>query len=274
MAARPLPPPWRWWPIYVLVAAGAVVAVVAALRAIGDVLTPVREALFEEMERDPDVLILGEDVGVDGGVFRVTEGLQQRYGDQRVFDAVTAFGGKVVMTSSEHMTGSDRIAEVVGSYHCDYVLNIQGDEPLLIPEIIDEVIIALVTDKKQVMTTSCYRITDESRIDNPSAVKVVVDIEGNAMMFSRAPIPYPRNREYHAMHEHIGVFGFRKDFLLKYVTLPNTPLSLTESLEQLKAMENGYRIKVVQTKYNYQPPSVKTPEDLEQVVRILRGSQV
>ena len=189
--------------------------------------------------------------------------------DQRVFDAVTAFGGKVVMTSSDHMTGSDRIAEVVGSYHCDYVLNIQGDEPLLIPEIIDEVIIALVTDKKQVMTTSCYRITDESRIDNPSAVKVVVDIEGNAMLFSRAPIPYPRNREYHAMHEHIGVFGFRKDFLLKYVTLPNTPLSLTESLEQLKAMENGYRIKVVQTKYNYQPPSVKTPEDLEQVVRIL-----
>ncbi|PKL29089.1 MAG: 3-deoxy-manno-octulosonate cytidylyltransferase [Spirochaetae bacterium HGW-Spirochaetae-2] len=189
--------------------------------------------------------------------------------DQRVFDAVTAFGGKVVMTSAEHMTGSDRIAEVVRSYHCDYVLNIQGDEPLLIPEIIDEVIIALVTDKKQVMTTSCYRITDQSRIDNPNAVKVVVDIEGNAMLFSRAPIPYPRNREYHAMHEHIGVFGFRKDFLLKYVTLPNTPLSLTESLEQLKAMENGYRIKVVQTKYNYQPPSVKTREDLEQVMRIL-----
>ncbi|MBI9093997.1 MAG: 3-deoxy-manno-octulosonate cytidylyltransferase [Sphaerochaeta sp.] len=194
--------------------------------------------------------------------------------DQRVFDAVTKFGGKVVMTSSDHMTGSDRIAEVIASYPCDYVLNIQGDEPLLIPEIIDEVIISLVTDKKQVMTTSCYRIADESRIDNPNAVKVVVDIEGNAMMFSRAPIPYPRNNEYFAMYEHIGIFGFRKDFLLKYVSLPNTPLSLTESLEQLKAMENGYHIKVVQTKYNYRPPSVKNQDDLDQVVRILSNPEL
>lgn len=194
--------------------------------------------------------------------------------DQRVFDEVTSFGGKVVMTSPDHMTGSDRIAEVVASYPCDYVLNIQGDEPLLIPEIIDEVIIALVTDKKQVMTTSCYRITDESRIDNPNAVKVVIDIEGNAMLFTRAPIPYPRNIEYFAMYEHIGIFGFRKDFLRKYVTLPNTPLSLTESLEQLKAMENGYRIKVVQTKYAYQSPSVKTQADLDRVIQILSKSEL
>ncbi|MDX9809763.1 MAG: 3-deoxy-manno-octulosonate cytidylyltransferase [Sphaerochaetaceae bacterium] len=192
--------------------------------------------------------------------------------DQRVYDEVISFGGKVVMTSADHISGSDRIAEVVAQHDCDYVLNIQGDEPLLIPEIIDEVIIALVTDKKQVMTTSSYRITDTSRADNPNAVKVVVDTEGNAMLFSRAPIPYPRNHEYHTMFEHIGIFGFRKDFLLKYVTLPNTPLSLTESLEQLKAMENGYRIKVVQTKYHYRFPSVKTQEDLDEVIRIFSQS--
>jgi 3-deoxy-manno-octulosonate cytidylyltransferase (CMP-KDO synthetase) len=188
--------------------------------------------------------------------------------DQRVFDAVQAFGGKVVMTSSEHTTGTDRIAEVAASYECDYVLNIQGDEPLLVPEIIDEVIISLVTDKKQTMTTSSCLITDPSRHANPSAVKVVVDTEGFAMLFSRAPIPYPRNEEYHTMYEHIGIFGYRKDFLFKYVTLPNTPLSLTESLEQLKAMENGYPVKVIQTKYQYRSPSVKTQADLEKIREI------
>ncbi len=129
-------------------------------------------------------------------------------------------------------------------------------------------IISLVTDKKQVMTTSSCLITDPSRRDNPSAVKVVFDTEGFAMLFSRSPIPYPRDPEFHAMYEHIGIFGFRKDFLLKYVTLPNTPLSLTESLEQLKAMENGYPIKVIQTKYPYRSPSVKTQEDLEEIRRI------
>ena len=167
--------------------------------------------------------------------------------DGRIFDTVKSFGGNAVMTSGSHTTGSERIAEVVAGYDCDYVINIQGDEPLLIPEIIDEVIISLVTDRKQMMTTSSCRITDTSRIDNPSAVKVVVDAEGYPMFFSRAPIPFPRNPEYYSVYEHIGIFGFRKDFLLKY-SLPNTPLSLTESLEQLKAMENGYPIKVIQTK--------------------------
>lgn len=192
--------------------------------------------------------------------------------DQRVFDEVIRFGGKVVMTDVSHTTGSERIAEVVASYDCDYVLNIQGDEPLLDPEIIDELIVSLLKDKKQVMVTASHKITMESRIDNPSAVKVVVDTEGYAMFFSRYPIPYPRNREYHELYEHIGIFGFKKEFLLKYISLPNTPLALTESLEQLKAMENGYKIKVIQTKYGYRSPSVKTEEDLERVNAIFEHS--
>ena len=193
--------------------------------------------------------------------------------DQRVFDAVQSFGGKVMLTSVEHTTGSDRIAEVVRKMDCDFVVNIQGDEPLILPEIIDEVINALVTDRKQVMATCCHPIIDDERLHNTNVVKVVSDINGNAMLFSRAQIPFPRNPEFYVPYEHIGIFAFRKDFLLKYVGLPNTPLSLTESLEQLKAMENGYPIKVVKTKYAYTPPSVKTQEDLE-VVRMLIGSKI
>jgi 3-deoxy-manno-octulosonate cytidylyltransferase (CMP-KDO synthetase) len=189
--------------------------------------------------------------------------------DQRVYDVVKSFSGNVMLTSVEHNTGSDRIAEIARKIECDFVVNIQGDEPLLIPEIIDEVINALVTDKKQVMATCCYPITSDERLQNPNVVKVVSDINGHAMLFSRAPIPFPRNMEFYTPYEHIGIFAFRKDFLLKYIGLPNTPLSLTESLEQLKAMENGYPIKVVKTKYAYMPPSVKTLADLEIVRKII-----
>lgn len=188
--------------------------------------------------------------------------------DQRIVDAVEAFGGKAMLTA-DHPTGSDRIAEVVRNFDCDCVVNIQGDEPLIMPEIIDEITEALVSDPAQVMTTGCYQIREEL-YHNPNVVKVVFDLDSNAMMFSRSMIPYPRNTEHLAVYEHIGIYAYTKAFLLQYITLPNTVLSMTESLEQLKVMENGYKIKVVPTKFNYDALSVDTQEDLDEVIRIMK----
>lgn len=188
--------------------------------------------------------------------------------DQRIVDAVEAFGGKAMLTG-DHPTGSDRIAEVARHFDCDCVVNIQGDEPLIMPEIIDEITEALVSDPTQVMTTGCYQIREEL-YHNPNVVKVVFDKDFNAMMFSRSMIPYPRNTEHLAVYEHIGIYAYTKAFLLKYITLPDTALSLTESLEQLKVMENGYKIKIVPTKFNYDALSVDTQEDLDEVTRIMK----
>ena len=189
--------------------------------------------------------------------------------DQRIVDAVEAFGGKAMLTSRDHPTGSDRIAEVARRYECDNVVNIQGDEPLIMPEIIDEITDALISDPSLVMATGCYQISEEL-YHNPNVVKVVFDKDNFAMMFSRSLIPYPRKADHLAVYEHIGIYAYTRDFLMKYITLPQTPLSTAESLEQLKVMENGYRIKVVPTKFGYNALSVDTQEDLDEVIRILR----
>lgn len=189
--------------------------------------------------------------------------------DQRIVDAVEAFGGKAMLTSKDHPTGSDRIAEVAGNYDCDNVINIQGDEPLIMPEIIDEITEALLADPSLVMATGCYQISEEL-YHNPNVVKVVFDKDQFAMMFSRSLIPYPRKVENLAVYEHIGIYAYTKAFLMKYITLPQTPLSTAESLEQLKAMENGYKIKVIPTKFGYNALSVDTQEDLDEVIRILK----
>lgn len=194
--------------------------------------------------------------------------------DERIVAAVEAFGGKAMLTSKDHPTGSDRIAEVARNYDCDNVINIQGDEPLIMPEIIDEITEALISDPSLVMATGCYQISEEL-FHNPNVVKVVFDKDHFAMMFSRSLIPYPRKSEGLAVYEHIGIYAYTRDFLMKYITLPQTPLSTAESLEQLKAMENGYRIKVVPTKFGYNALSVDTQEDLDEVIRIMkeRGEQ-
>lgn len=189
--------------------------------------------------------------------------------DRRIIDAVEGFGGKAVLTAKDHPTGSDRIAEVVRSYDCENVVNIQGDEPLVMPEIIDEIAQALILDKTQVMVTGCYQIREEL-YHNPNVVKVVFDRNHDAMLFSRSMIPYPRNSDGLAVYEHIGIYAYTKAFLMKYITLPNTPLSIAESLEQLKVMENGYKIKVVPTRYHYDALSVDTQEDLDEVIRLMK----
>jgi 3-deoxy-manno-octulosonate cytidylyltransferase (CMP-KDO synthetase) len=190
--------------------------------------------------------------------------------DERIMAEVQSFGGEAIMTSPSHQTGTDRVAEVAAQFECKYVACIQCDEPLIMPEIIDEVITTLIMDKSQVMATCCYTINDEERIGNINVVKVVSDINSNAMMFSRSPIPFPRNRAYYSVFESIGVFAFTKEFLLKYVTLPKTPLSLTEEIEEMKAIENGYTVKLVKTRFPYTPPSIDTKEDLEKVRELIK----
>ncbi len=189
--------------------------------------------------------------------------------DQRVVDAVRAFGGEAVMTSPDHPTGSDRVAEAADACGEDFthVVNIQGDEPLIPPQLIDEIVGALISDPDCVMSTGCAPISGEYVL-SPNAVKVVTDAAGKALYFSRSLIPYPRNPATAQAYEHIGIYAYTRDFLKKYITLPPTPLSLAESLEQLRVLEHGYAIKVVKTAFPYDALSVDTEEDLNEVIRI------
>ncbi|NMB96080.1 MAG: 3-deoxy-manno-octulosonate cytidylyltransferase [Clostridiaceae bacterium] len=189
--------------------------------------------------------------------------------DIRIMDAVKAFGGQAVMTSPNHNTGTDRIAEVAKDMDVDIVVNIQGDEPLILPEIIDEITTELIADNNVVMTTGCCIITDKEMYTDPNVVKVVFDKNNYALYFSRSLIPYPRKTGCSEAYEHIGIYAYRKDFLMKYISIDGTPLSLTESLEQLKVLELGYKIKVVNTKFPYNALSVDTIDDLVKVRRIM-----
>lgn len=191
--------------------------------------------------------------------------------DQRIMDAVKSFGGTAFMTREDHPSGSDRIAEVAQAYECDIVVNIQGDEPMIQPEIIDEFVDALKADPDAVMATGCDQMFEKEKYENPNVVKVVTDLGDNALLFSRSVIPYPRYPESFAVYEHIGIYVYRKDFLMKYITLAPTPLSTTESLEQMKVLEHGYKIKVVKTQYKHEAMSVDTQEDLEQVEAIMKA---
>ena len=188
--------------------------------------------------------------------------------DKRIFDAVKGFGGKAVMTSASHKSGTDRLAEAVANIKCDVVVNVQGDEPLIEPGMIDEAVKPLVDDSEVYMATLKTKISDAEELNSPNVVKVVTDKNGFALYFSRYPIPYERERSQkkNIHYKHIGLYVYRKDFLLKFAQMKPTPLEEAEKLEQLRALENGYKIKVVETRYN--SIGVDTMEDLEKVRRI------
>lgn len=191
--------------------------------------------------------------------------------DARVADAVRRFGGDVRMTRSDHSTGTDRIAEVAASLDCDLVVNLQGDEPLIEPAAIDQAIEPFRDDAKLQMTSLCQPFSDLGDVNDPNVVKVVVDRRGCALYFSRAPIPYRRdvNVGANAPHtfRHIGLYVQRREFLLKVSGLETTPLERIEALEQLRVLEHGFSIKMIQTQYD--SIGVDTPEDLERVRRLL-----
>jgi 3-deoxy-manno-octulosonate cytidylyltransferase (CMP-KDO synthetase) len=189
--------------------------------------------------------------------------------DHRIVEAVESFGGKVRMTSVHHPTGTDRIAEVVRQMDVEVVVNIQGDEPLLESRMIDEAVRPLLDSRELPASTLCCRIREERKLNDPNVVKVVFDRNGFALYFSRSLIPYPKKREGFQAYEHIGVYVYRKDFLMQYVEMQQTPLELTESLEQLRILETGHRMMVVETKYDYEGLSVDTLEDLERVREII-----
>jgi 3-deoxy-manno-octulosonate cytidylyltransferase (CMP-KDO synthetase) len=185
--------------------------------------------------------------------------------DARIAAAADRFGAPVRMTRASHQSGTDRLAEVAADLDCDLVVNVQGDEPLLAPEMIDEALVPFRGDAAVVMSTLRRRIEDPQELLDPNVVKVVVDRSGDALYFSRAPIPAPRAAPA-AAFKHIGLYVYRREFLLTLAGLPPTPLEQAESLEQLRALEHGYRIRTVETQWD--SIGVDTPEDLERVRRL------
>lgn len=198
--------------------------------------------------------------------------------DNRIARAVESFGGDVVMTRSDHPTGTDRLAEVAAGLDDELIVNVQGDEPLIDPVMIEAAVAPLLADDSIPMGTLKTPLTSMDDFVNPNVVKVVTDRQGFALYFSRAPIPHPRdfNDELEqrwpelATAKHVGLYVYRRDFLLKYPHLQTTPLETQECLEQLRALEHGYRIRVAET--NLVGQGVDTPEDLERVKVLLKTS--
>lgn len=189
--------------------------------------------------------------------------------DERVLSAVQSAGGKAVMTAKNHPTGTDRLAEVAEKFpDADVIINIQGDEPLIDPQIIDALAQVFVDDESLQMATVKTPMTEEEK-NKPGNVKVVTDKNEFALYFSRSLIPYPRENTGVTVYKHIGIYGYRRDFLLQYAKMQPTPLEQTESLEQLRALENGYKIKVIKTDKHF--VGVDTPEDLAEVNKIYQN---
>jgi 3-deoxy-manno-octulosonate cytidylyltransferase (CMP-KDO synthetase) len=188
--------------------------------------------------------------------------------DQRILEAVRAFGGEAVLTSPEHPSGSDRVAEAVKDMEVDVVVNLQCDEPFLDPQLIDKLFEAFKNQKVEIATL-IGPLSPEEWVD-PNVVKVVRDKEGFALYFSRAPIPYPRDGggiKEGLYWRHIGVYAYRKETLLKITSLPPSPLELEEKLEQLRFLENGFKIFTIPS--HYRSPSVDTEDDLRKVMKLL-----
>lgn len=182
--------------------------------------------------------------------------------DDRIFDACKAFGAEVEMTSTNHKSGSDRIAEVAKRHsEIAYIINLQGDEPLIEQENIELVIKGIKFDDKAEISTLVREITDENELNNPNLVKCIFDVNNYAMYFSRAKIPYERNIGKSKFYGHLGIYGYKKEALFKMTNLAQTTYEMSESLEQLRALQNGMKIKVSIVKNV--PVGIDTQEDFE-----------
>ena len=191
--------------------------------------------------------------------------------DERILRAVEAFGGLARLTSAAHPSGTDRLAEVAASLDCDLVVNVQGDEPLIEPGMIDEAVAPFAHDATLPISTLRRRISDPSELANANVTKVVVDRDDNALYFSRAPVPYTRPGCPPAVAwRHVGLYVYRRECLLRLASLAPTALEQSEALEQLRALEHGIRIKAIETQYD--SVGVDTPDDLERVRRVFRES--
>lgn len=190
--------------------------------------------------------------------------------DEEIRECVESFGGKAIMTSPSHPSGTDRLAEAARLVDADIIANIQGDEPLLDPAALDALVKMMIESPDVPMGSLMCPISEEDEMHDPAVVKVVTDEQGFALYFSRSRIPYPRDSEAAQTRKHIGIYAYRRDFLIAFSRLAPTPLETAESLEQLRALERGYRIMMVESCFS--PTSVDTSDDLEAVRRIL-GTQ-
>jgi len=200
---------------------------------------------------------------------------------EKIFERVFAFGGKAIMTDKKHPSGTDRLAEVATSVDYDIIVNVQADEPLIRPEMIDDVI-SILDDKRAFIGTLIKKIKDPKEIADPNVVKVVFDKEGFALYFSRAPIPFHRDEwkslseirnskfEIRNFYKHIGIYSYKREALLSLASMVPTELEKIEKLEQLRALENGMKIKIKETLF--ETYGVDTPEDLERVEKCLSTS--
>jgi len=199
--------------------------------------------------------------------------------DERVARVVEGFGGTAAMTSPDCASGTDRIAEVVrrpdsGAADADIIVNVQGDQPFMDPAMIEETLQPLLEDPELPMSTVMHAISRPEDLEDTAVVKTVCNLAGDALYFSRSRIPYPQKDIAHSVYEHVGLYAYRREFLLTFASLPPTPLERLESLEQLRALENGYRIRVVVSScpdHEMSGFSVDTPEDLARAEELLRS---
>lgn len=193
--------------------------------------------------------------------------------DERIMNEVKSFGGNAILTRVDHLNGTSRIAEVCETYtDYDVIVNIQGDEPLIEPDMINVIIDSFIEDNTIPMSTLKYKLTDMEEIENPNAVKVITDKNGFAIYFSRSVIPYPRKLDIDNYYKHVGIYGYKRDFVMEYAKMPSTPLELSESLEQLRVLENGYKIKVIETPYKI--IGVDTQEELDRVRKYIEEHKI
>ena len=184
--------------------------------------------------------------------------------DKRIYDKVLSFSGEAVMTSKNHKSGTDRVYEAVRKINCNIVVNIQGDEPFINPNDIDIAIKPLLIEKNVNVTTLCYKINKKNEIEDSNVVKVIFDKNNNAVYFSRYPIPYTKCKIAGVKYyKHIGLYAFRKDYLIRFVNMKPSIMEKAEKLEQLRILENGEKIKVIETKND--SISIDTMEDLNKV---------
>ena len=197
--------------------------------------------------------------------------------DERIARLVESFGGRAIMTSPDHPSGTDRLAEATRAMDAEIVVNIQGDQPFLDPLMIDEALQPLLDDRALPMVTLMHPVHRPEDLQDPAVVKVVVDLAGNALYFSRSLIPYPRQAVPHTVYEHVGLYVYRRDFLQKLAQLPPTPLEKIESLEQLRVLEHGFHLRVIETKcrdHAFSGFSVDTEQDLVRAEVMLREREL
>ncbi|MFC1508168.1 3-deoxy-manno-octulosonate cytidylyltransferase [Candidatus Omnitrophota bacterium] len=197
--------------------------------------------------------------------------------DKRIYNAAKGFGAKVVYTSKGHKSGSDRLTEATASIDAKIVVNIQADEPLIHPSMIDDVVGGLLNKKSDVGAASlCHKIKNKEELLDPNVVKVVIDRKGFALYFSRSPIPYNQEtidngHKRVTCYKHIGLYAYTKDFLFTFKSLPQSKLEKIEKLEQLRIIENGYKIKIIETRHD--TVGIDTPEDLLKATELIKGSK-